>query len=273
MLTSCIGVFDSATKITDIAGERLEVAAAESFSVNVTSLLLAVRASAGQPTANHGRVIATGSFASFEPSGGGALYTAVKHGVVGAVRQLAYELAPLVRVNCVAPGVADTVITGLSALAQQPQAAVLNGTEAALPLRHVPNQHFHLRRSAQTRPGQARPGQPGNASTGTGTTVGRPVACRGSCGSWTSLMTTTGHGERRRQARITGPAERVEFCWSPAVPRTSMSAPALVSSRTRAGRPDTTSVRIATPGAGSGSTAFHRSPKSSLSVLARAGTA
>lgn len=138
VLTSCIGVFDGATKITDIAGERLEAAAAESFSVNITSLLLAVRAAASQLTANHGRVIATGSFASFEPSGGGALYTAAKHGVLGVVRQLAYELAPLVRVNCVAPGVADTVITGLSTLAQQPQAAVLTGTEAALPLRHVP---------------------------------------------------------------------------------------------------------------------------------------
>jgi 2,3-dihydroxy-2,3-dihydrophenylpropionate dehydrogenase/cis-2,3-dihydrobiphenyl-2,3-diol dehydrogenase len=49
-------------------------------------------------------MIFTLSNAAFRPGGGGPLYTSSKHAVVGLVEQLAYELAPTVRVNGVAPG-------------------------------------------------------------------------------------------------------------------------------------------------------------------------
>ena len=48
--------------------------------------------------------------------GGGALYTASKHAVVGLIRQLAVELGPQLRVNGVAPGgtMTDLRRSGLS---------------------------------------------------------------------------------------------------------------------------------------------------------------
>src|SRR6516165_8799252 len=90
------------------------------------------------------------------------------------------------------------------------------------------------------------------------------VSQRGS-GSWAALMTTTGHGARRRQARITGPAERCAPGVSLTVPRTSMSAPWQCSSRTRAARPSTTWVRTWTPGTCSGITDCHMMSMSSSS--------
>ncbi len=45
-----------------------------------------------------------------------ALYVAAKHAVTGLVRQLAFELAPDVRVNAVAPGATSTELTGVDAL-------------------------------------------------------------------------------------------------------------------------------------------------------------
>jgi NAD(P)-dependent dehydrogenase (short-subunit alcohol dehydrogenase family) len=139
VLTSCVGIFDQGIPLSQVPGDRLAAAAEESFGVNVTSLLLGVRAALAQLVANRGRVVLTASFASFEPSGGGVLYTAAKHAVVGVVRQLAYELAPDVRVNAVAPGVAATMMAGLTSLDQQPRNAVLQGTENVLPLGRIPD--------------------------------------------------------------------------------------------------------------------------------------
>ena len=51
----------------------------------------------------------------FYPGGGGPVYTASKHALVGLVRQLAHELAPKVRVNGVAPGGMKTGLSGLTA--------------------------------------------------------------------------------------------------------------------------------------------------------------
>jgi NAD(P)-dependent dehydrogenase (short-subunit alcohol dehydrogenase family) len=138
VLVSCVGVWDQAVRLLDIPGERLADAVEEAFRVNVGSLLLNIRAAAPQLARRRGRVVVTGSFASYRSSGGGVLYTAAKHAVVGLVSQLAYELAPDIRVNGVAPGVAQTVMSGLSSLGQQPTDAVLPGTEKALPLQILP---------------------------------------------------------------------------------------------------------------------------------------
>jgi NAD(P)-dependent dehydrogenase (short-subunit alcohol dehydrogenase family) len=139
VLVSCIGIYDHAIALAEIDEDRLEAAFEECFRVNVGSMLFAVKAALPTLAANRGRVVLTSSVASYMTSGGGVLYTAAKHAVTGVVAQLAYELAPHIRVNGVAPGVAKTVMAGLESLAQQPKLSLLPGSENALPLLQVPD--------------------------------------------------------------------------------------------------------------------------------------
>ncbi|GII63738.1 3-phenylpropionate-dihydrodiol/cinnamic acid-dihydrodiol dehydrogenase [Sphaerisporangium krabiense] len=133
------GIFDGGRALADIPGEDLTAAAQEIFAVNVVAPMLGVRAAADELVKARGAVIITGSYASFHASGGGPLYTASKHAVLGLVRQLAYELAPDVRVNGVAPGVAPTRLGGIDALGQRPAESVMDGTREALPLQEIPS--------------------------------------------------------------------------------------------------------------------------------------
>ncbi len=77
-------------------------------------------------------MIFTASVAGFFPGGGGPLYTASKHAIVGLIRQLACELAPTIRVNGVAPGGTLTDLRGLAALGQDQLLARTPATEARL---------------------------------------------------------------------------------------------------------------------------------------------
>jgi len=61
-------------------------------------------------------MVFTASVAGFNSGGGGSLYTASKHAVVGLIRQLAVELGPQIRVNGVAPGGTMTDLRGLVSL-------------------------------------------------------------------------------------------------------------------------------------------------------------
>ncbi len=131
------GVTDGARALEDIPGEQVAKAFHELFDVNVLALLLGVRATVDDLVRSRGAVILTGSFASFNAAGGGALYTASKHAVLGLVRQLAYELAPDVRVNGVAPGVAPTQLRGLETFGDGATDSVLDGTREALPLQEI----------------------------------------------------------------------------------------------------------------------------------------
>ena len=90
----------------------------ELFHVNVKGGLLLAKAALGPLVESRGSLLFTVSNAGFHPAGGGPLYTATKHAVVGLIRQLAYELAPHVRVNGVAPGAIDTNLRGADALGQ-----------------------------------------------------------------------------------------------------------------------------------------------------------
>ncbi|PVX59532.1 SDR family oxidoreductase [Rhodococcus globerulus] len=139
VVVSCAGVFDQAVPMIDIPGELLHQALTESVRSNVLAELHLIRAALPMLATRGGRVVLTASFASSSPSGGGIFYTCAKHALAGLVKQLAYELAPQVRVNAVAPGVANTVMTGLSTLEQGQKAAVLDGTETALPLAVMPD--------------------------------------------------------------------------------------------------------------------------------------
>ncbi|MFF3574883.1 SDR family NAD(P)-dependent oxidoreductase [Nocardia jiangxiensis] len=133
------GITDAARPLEDIPGEQLTGAFGELFGVNVLAPLLGARACLDALIESRGSIIITGSFASTNAAGGGVLYTASKHAVHGVIRQLAYELAPDVRVNGVAPGVAPTRLRGTTALGQTAADSVLDGTREALPLQEIPS--------------------------------------------------------------------------------------------------------------------------------------
>ncbi|GAA5120055.1 3-(cis-5,6-dihydroxycyclohexa-1,3-dien-1-yl)propanoate dehydrogenase [Haloechinothrix salitolerans] len=113
------GIFDYFVHLADCEGEKLGKAFDEIFSVNVKAYLLGARAALPELLkCDDPSVIFTVSNSGFYTSGGGPLYTASKHGVVGVVRELAYELAPKIRVNGVAPGGTITGLRGIEKLEQ-----------------------------------------------------------------------------------------------------------------------------------------------------------
>jgi phthalate 3,4-cis-dihydrodiol dehydrogenase len=104
VLVSCVGIFDFYRGARDLPPGRLLAAFDELFHVNVASLLVSVQAALDALTASRGCVVLTCSTSGFYPGRGGVLYVASKFAVRGLVVALAHELAPLVRVNAVAPG-------------------------------------------------------------------------------------------------------------------------------------------------------------------------
>ena len=110
------GVFDVYAKIEDFADDRLGAAFDELFAVNVKGLLFGVKAAIPELKKTAGSMVFTASVAGQNSGGGGAIYTASKHAVVGLIRQLAVELAPDIRVNGVAPGGTMTDLRGLQSL-------------------------------------------------------------------------------------------------------------------------------------------------------------
>ena len=133
------GIYDHALALEDMEGEALSTAFDELFSINVKGYVLGMRASLDALLASRGNVVLTGSFASSSPAGGGVLYTASKHAVLGLVKQMAYELAPDIRVNGVAPGIAPTLLKGVKSLGQTPKDSILDGAQAIIPLQAVPD--------------------------------------------------------------------------------------------------------------------------------------
>ncbi|AJC22902.1 3-(cis-5,6-dihydroxycyclohexa-1,3-dien-1-yl)propanoate dehydrogenase [Pandoraea pulmonicola] len=98
------GVWDHFATLRKLDGATAKATFDEIFGVNVLGYLLAAEASATALKETRGSMIFTLSNASFYAGGGGPVYVASKHACVGLIRQLAYELAPDVRVNGVAPG-------------------------------------------------------------------------------------------------------------------------------------------------------------------------
>jgi len=107
------GIFDFFQPLAQYEGERLGEAFDELFAVNVKGGVLGARAALPELVKSRGSIIFTLSNAAFYPGGGGPIYTASKHALVGVVKQLAHELAPKVRVNGVAPGGMKTNLSGL----------------------------------------------------------------------------------------------------------------------------------------------------------------
>jgi 2,3-dihydroxy-2,3-dihydrophenylpropionate dehydrogenase len=109
------GVHDGGHVVEDLALGELADLARRLLDVNVVGYLLAARAAAGPLRDSGGTIVYTLSDASFiaRGIGAGASYIASKHAALGAVRALAAELAPDVRVNAVAPGGVHTPLAAL----------------------------------------------------------------------------------------------------------------------------------------------------------------
>ncbi|AOI61936.1 3-phenylpropionate-dihydrodiol/cinnamic acid-dihydrodiol dehydrogenase [Burkholderia diffusa] len=135
-------LWDHGASLLDLSPERLDAGFDELFAVNVKGYLLGAKAAAAALVASQGSMIFTLSNAAFYPGGGGPLYTASKHAVSGVIRQLAYELAPRVRVNGVAPCGMASDLRGPAALGQSGQAIMDSRTPEAiasiLPLQFFP---------------------------------------------------------------------------------------------------------------------------------------
>lgn len=110
------GIWDYNLTLDDTPEERLGDAFDELFGINVKGYLLLAKAALPALVRSRGSLIYTVSNAGFDPAGGGPLYTASKHAVVGLIRQLAFEFAPSVRVNGVAPGPIGTDLRGPASL-------------------------------------------------------------------------------------------------------------------------------------------------------------
>jgi 2,3-dihydroxy-2,3-dihydrophenylpropionate dehydrogenase len=110
------GVFDGNARLDEFPEDRLAAACDEQLAVNVKGCVLGAKAALPELAKTGGSIVFTASVAGFNSGGGGALYTASKHAVVGLIRQLAAELGPKIRVNGVAPGGTMTDLRGLETL-------------------------------------------------------------------------------------------------------------------------------------------------------------
>lgn len=118
-LVANAGIWDFQRQLTRLGADELEGLFDELFAVNVKGYLLAAEAAWRELVKTRGSIVMTLSNASFHVNGGGPVYTASKHACLGLMRELAYELAPKVRVNGVACGGMNTDLRGPAALGLQ----------------------------------------------------------------------------------------------------------------------------------------------------------
>lgn len=147
-LVANAGVWDYFTRLEKLGFDELERGFDEVFGVNVKGYLLAARAAAEALRASKGSMIFTLSNSSFYAGGGGPLYVASKHAGVGLVKQLAYEFAPDVRVNAVAPGGTVTPLRGPESLGKADlRLSGMEGFEervaSVMPLRFIASPEDH----------------------------------------------------------------------------------------------------------------------------------
>ena len=115
-LVANAGVWDYQRQLTRLSGPEIAATFDEVFAVNVKGYFLAAEAAWRELVKTRGSIVMTLSNASFYVNGGGPVYTASKHACLGLMRELAYELAPKVRVNGVACGGMNTDLRGPESL-------------------------------------------------------------------------------------------------------------------------------------------------------------
>lgn len=137
------GIWDFQRSITRLSGEELSQAFDELMGINVKGYLLAVEAAWPELAKTSGSVVMTLSNSSFYSNGGGPLYTASKFAARGLVTELAYELAPKIRVNGVAVGGMRTDLRGPKSIGLKERSigdsfakSEVVGDNPYLPLRH-----------------------------------------------------------------------------------------------------------------------------------------
>jgi NAD(P)-dependent dehydrogenase (short-subunit alcohol dehydrogenase family) len=114
------GVFDGNIPLREIEIERVGPLFDELFDINVKGYILTARLFADLLEESRGAIVLTSSTAAYAADGGGLFYSASKGAVRSVVNQLAYEFAPHVRVNAVAPsGIANSQLAGPAALGLQ----------------------------------------------------------------------------------------------------------------------------------------------------------
>ncbi|MFF0543193.1 3-(cis-5,6-dihydroxycyclohexa-1,3-dien-1-yl)propanoate dehydrogenase [Nocardia thailandica] len=118
-LVTNAGIWDYKRPLTRFDARSLSDTFDEVFAVNVKGYLLAAEAAWSELVKTRGSIVMTLSNSSFYVNGGGPIYTASKHACLGLVRELAYELAPKVRVNGVACGGMRTDLRGPESLDMQ----------------------------------------------------------------------------------------------------------------------------------------------------------
>jgi len=126
------GIFDGFSALPDLSLQTTHVGYQQIFDVNVRGLLLGARASLPHLVRSRGCMIFTLSCSALYPDGGGVMYVASKHAALGIVRQLAHELAPVVRVNGVAAGATRTPIRWAPAFGPTPSDYQSKDVDAAI---------------------------------------------------------------------------------------------------------------------------------------------
>lgn len=111
------GIFDGNVPVAGIEPEALDRLFDELFRVNVKGHLLAARIFRPLLEEAGGSIVLTSSTAAYAADGGGAVYSATKGAILALVQQLAFEFAPAIRVNGVAPaGIARSQLRGPASL-------------------------------------------------------------------------------------------------------------------------------------------------------------
>jgi len=139
------GIWDYSLSLMKLPEDKISAAFDELFSINVKGYLLGAKAAVAELVKTGGNIIFTVSNAGFYVAGGGPLYTASKHAVVGLVRQLAFELAPKIRVNGVAPGAIPSDIRGPKSLGMEDRSI------SSIPLKEFVEQFIPLARLPEPR--------------------------------------------------------------------------------------------------------------------------
>lgn len=139
------GIFDQNIPLKETPLEKLDALFDELFHVNVQGYILSAKIFVDMLEASEGALVLTCSTAAYAADGGGLMYTATKGAVRSVVNQLAFEFAPKVRVNAVAPsGIAHSQLRGPAALGMedQKQSDIPVEDFTALIMRLMPMQHL-----------------------------------------------------------------------------------------------------------------------------------
>lgn len=116
------GIFDGNVAIKNMTAAHLDQLFDELFHVNVKGYLLTAHIFADILKINQGAMVFTTSTAAYAADGGGAVYTATKGAIRSLIQQLAFEFAPEIRINGVAPAaIGNSQLKGPKALSLENQ--------------------------------------------------------------------------------------------------------------------------------------------------------